>query len=512
MQPARPDPVQEEVATFLGDPRSHGDAAVRRVDTHAAMVFLAGERAYKLKRAVRYPYLDFSTVERREAACRAELALNRRTAPTLYLDVLPVVRRADGGLALGGEGVALDWVVVMRRFPDEALLDRMAERGALTDALMRDLADAVAAFHQSAQPRPDGGGAEAMRAVVEGNIAELRDRPALFAPERVERLAEHSADALARLAPLMEERRRAGFVRHCHGDLHLRNIVLLDGKPTLFDGIEFDESFAVIDVAYDLAFLLMDLEQRDLRGFGNAVLNRYVEATGDVGGLALLPLFLSARAAIRAKVAAAAAAVQPDRDVAAGLEREAVAHLDHALRALEPPPTRLVAVGGLSGTGKSLLARSVAPALGPEPGAVVLRSDVLRKRRFGVAETDRLPPEAYRPEVTALVYADLVERARAVLAAGHAAVVDAVHARPEERAAIAAAAREAGVRFDGLWLEAPLDVRVARVSARRGDASDATAEVVLRQDAYEIGAMTWLRVDAGRDAAETLAVMLERLA
>ncbi|MBP2313789.1 AAA family ATPase [Azospirillum soli] len=512
MQHADPHATQQEVAAFLEDPRTHGGAAVQRIDTHAAMVFLAGERAYKLKRAVRYPYLDFSTAEKRRAACEAELALNRRTAPSLYLGVTPVVRRADGTLGLGGEGLAVDWLVVMRRFAPDQLFDRRAERGLLTAETMRDLADAIAAFHAEAEPRSDGGGVEAMRAVVDENLAELRDRPDLFAPERVGRLTQRSVEALDRWGPLIEERRRAGFVRHCHGDLHLRNIVLLDDTPTLFDGIEFDESFAVIDVGYDLAFLLMDLEHRGLRALGNTVLNRYLEATEDYGGLALLPLFLSTRAAVRAKIAATMAAMEEDRGAAEGLKRDAVAYLDHALRALEPLPARLVAVGGLSGTGKSQLARAVAPGLGSAPGAVVLRSDVLRKRLFGVGEMERLPPEAYGPGTSERVYAELAERARAVLAAGHAVVADAVYAKPEERAAIEDIARGAGVRFDGVWLDAPLEQRVARVSRRRGDASDATAEVAERQESYELGAMSWARVDSGRDAGETLAATLERLA
>lgn len=522
MQHVAPDPKQDPapgatpmVAAFLADPASHGGAAVERVETHAAVVFLAGERAYKLKRAVRYPYLDYSTVERRHAACVEELRLNRRTAPSLYLGLDSVVRRADGTLAFGGEdaagGAALDWLVVMRRFPQDALLDRVAERGGLDEALVRDLADAVTAFHQAAAPLPDGGGAMAMREVVEGNIAEMRANPSLFPPERVERLAGASSAALERMAPLLEERRRGGFVRHCHGDLHLRNIVNLDGRPVLFDGIEFDERLAVIDVAYDLAFLLMDLERRGLRSFGNAVLNRGLDVTEDYGALALLPLFLSARAAIRAKVAASTAALRPDENAARTSEREATAYLDHALAMLEPPPPRLVAIGGLSGSGKTRLARALAPSLGASPGAVVLRSDALRKRLGGVAETERLPAEAYTPAMTERVYAGLLERAGIVLTAGHAVVLDAVHARPDERAAVARLAAEAGVRFDGIWLDTPLDTRIARIAARRGDASDATAEVAERQDVYDLGPLEWLRTNAGRDAGETLAAVLERL-
>ena len=495
---------QTDTIGFLGDPRSHGGRTVERIDTHAALVFLAGPKAYKMKRAVRLPYLDFSTPEKRRAACEAELALNRRTAPDLYERVEAVVRRADGRLALGGVGEVLDWVVVMRRFDSDRLFDRLADRGALTPDLMRRLAEAVAAFHAKAARRPDGGGAAAMRTVVSGNLDELRQRPDLFPPERVARLAERSEAALARHAVLLDARARDGLVRHCHGDLHLRNIVLHDGKPTLFDCIEFDEAFAVIDVLYDLAFLLMDLDRRGLRGQGNAVFNRYLEETGDLEGLALLPLFLATRAAVRAKIDATAAAVQPDPSKAQGLEAEAAAYLEQAVAALEPPPPRLVAIGGLSGTGKTTLARGLAPGLGAAPGALVLRSDALRKHLMRVDETVRLPAEAYTPAVTQRVYAELARRAGVALAAGHTVLADAVYSRPEERAAIEAAARQAGAAFQGLWLETDLPARVARVDARSGDASDATAGVVRVQQGYETGDIAWARLDADGDPAAVL--------
>ncbi len=513
---------QEEVIAFLGDPRTHGGQAVERIDTHAALVFLAGDRALKLKRAVRYPYLDYSTVEKRHAACVAELAVNRRTAPSLYRGLLAVRSGAGGRLTLdpepvedsetapadragagagAGAGEPVDWLVAMARFPADALLDRMAERHALTPALMRRLAERIAAFHAEAAPRPDGGGVEAMRAVADGNLQDLRAAPDLFPAREVERLAERTAAGLDRLAPLLEERRRAGLVRHGHGDLHLRNIVLLDGEPTLFDAIEFDEALAVADVFYDLAFLLMDLDHRGLRPLGNAVLNRYLEETADYGGLAALPLFLSLRAAVRAKVLAAALRLGGGEE---GAAEEARRYLDLALAALDPVPARLVAVGGLSGTGKTRLAEGLAPGLGPAPGAVVLRSDVLRKRLCGVADTGRLPAEGYAPAMTGRVYDELYRRAAAVLAAGQAAVVDAVSARPDERRRLEAVAAAARVRFDGLWLEAPLATRVERVTDRRNDASDADAGVVERQDSYDLGTIGWTRLDSGRVAADVL--------
>lgn len=497
------DPGQDQAAVMalLADPRTHGGLPVRRIDTHGSVVFLAGERAYKLKRAVRFPYMDYSTVERRRRCCEAELRLNRRTAPDLYLGVEPVVRRDDGGLALGGAGAVLDWVVVMRRMDDTLQFDRLAERGALTPALMVALADTVAAFHDDAEPRTEEGGAAAMRWVVEGNLDELAGQPQVFAPDRVARLRACSLTHLERLAPLMERRRQAGFVRVCHGDLHLRNICLLDGRPTPFDAIEFNDALAVIDVLYDLAFLLMDLDARGLRQLANVAFNRYIEVTADLDGLALLPLFLATRAAVRAKVNASAAAAQTDAAAAARLQAEAVGYLERALAYLEPPPARMVAAGGLSGSGKTSLARALAPAVGPAPGAVVLRSDVLRKRLLGVDEDTRLGRSGYSETVTARVYAELARRARAALAAGHAVIVDAVFARPAQRQAIEQVAAEAGVPFHGFWLQADPQVLIERVTGRTGDASDATADVVRLQLGYDLGPLTWHRIDAGNDTA-----------
>jgi len=494
---------QTEVLALLADPATHGGAAVERIDTHGAAVFLAGDRAWKLKRAVRFPYMDFGTRDRRGELCRREVALNRRTAPGLYLGVVPVVRRRDGSLALGGEGQPEDWVVEMRRFDQALLFDRMAEEGRLGRGRVEAAARAVAAFHAAAERRPGEGGIDAVRWVADDNADEIAAMADVFPAGRARALAGATRAALHRRAALIARRSRDGMVRLCHGDLHLRNICLLDGRPTVFDGIEFDDRLSVIDVWYDLAFLLMDLEHRGRRDLANAAMNAWLAGTGDVEGLALLPLFASMRAAVRAKVGASAAAAQPDPGRAGAMRAEARGYLDLALALLDPPPARLVGIGGLSGTGKSTLARALAPDLGPTPGAVLVRTDVLRKRRAGVAETDRLPEAAYAPAVTDAVYAEARDAAAGVLAAGHAAVVDGVHARADERTALAAVARDAGARFDGLWLEAPVDALVARVEARTGDASDADAAVVRRQLSYETGPMDWTRVPAGGDAEAT---------
>jgi predicted kinase len=296
-------------------------------------------------------------------------------------------------------------------------------------------------------------------------------------------------------------------VRRGHGDLHLGNIALIAGEPVPFDAIEFDPVMASGDVLYDLAFLIMDLVERGLGAGANVVLNRYLAETRrpeDLDALAALPLFLSLRAAIRAMVTAERAdrATESERP---SIRRAARTYFDLACRLIEPPPPRLVAVGGLSGTGKSVVARALAPDLPPAPGAVVVRSDVERKAHFGLREEERLPKEAYAREMSAEVYSGLTEKARRVIAAGHSAIVDAVYARPPERAEVAALRAP----FRGIFLTADLPTRVARVSGRTADASDADAAVARVQEDYDLGEFesAWTLIDASGTPEETLSLV-----
>lgn len=494
---------QEEVVAFLSRPQAYDPVpdSVQRIDTHASLVFLAGPLAYKVKRAVRYPFLDFSTLEKRYRACLNELTLNRRTAPQLYEAVVPVTRQPDGGLAIGGAGVPVEWAVRMRRFDQSVLYDCMAEEGRLDIALMAPLADAVRALHRRADRHlTEDIMVSALARLIAENDEEMRRHGELYEPARAAALTRACRQRLDRLAPLLRSRARHGHVRHCHGDLHLRNIVGIDGRPVLFDAVEFDDAIAIVDTLDDLAFLLMDLWFRGLPAHANAVLNRYLSGprTDDLPGLAALPLFLSTRAMIRSKAEALRADGTEDRGARNDALDRARRYFALAEEFLRPAAPMLVAVGGLSGTGKTTVARALAPLMPPPPGAVHLRSDVERKHLFAVAEEERLSEAAYRPDVTAMVYAVLAKKAGLVAAAGHSVIVDAVHGTAREREAIEAVAAREGVAFAGLWLTAPADTLLTRVGARTGDASDADAAVVRAQLDYDIGPVAWPTIRTGR--------------
>jgi len=493
---------QSATVAFLSDVKSYGiDGPVQVHQTHGSFVFLAGEHAYKLKRAVRFPYMDYSTPVRRRRMCERELVVNQRMAPALYESVRSIVKDgAEWRFSSPDDEKAVDWVVVMRRFSQADLFEEMRKAGRLDISHMLALAEVIAAFHRDAPIKDSFGGAAGIRAVVEENAAILQNvSPEVLPQSQVATYAELSNSWLRNLRPLLGLRRRTGFVRQCHGDLHLNNICMFAGKPTLFDAIEFADAFSCIDVAYDLAFILMDLDSHGMRAHANALLNRYLECNGDYAGLAALPLFLACRAAIRAHVAialqanAAATKVAPAR------------LLETAISYLRPDEPRLVVVGGLSGTGKSMLARSLAPAIGRAPGAAVLRSDVIRKAMLHVPQNQRLDASAYSPSASFLVYDRLLDFAAAALRAGHSVIADAVFGNDMERNRIETLARDAGVKLHAFWLSAPRAVLEERIARRQGDASDADIEVLAAQIRNVSIPEHWSKISAARPAATVLA-------
>jgi uncharacterized protein len=504
---------QEEVFAFLAKTAA-ADGPAKRVDTHAAVLFLAPERVLKVKRAVQFPFLDFSTLDKRKAVCAAEIEVNRAFAPDIYRRVVPITREANGALALDGRGVPVEWAVEMRRFDESKTLDHLAEAGAIDAALAEALGRAVAAAHAVAPTVDPAPWIAALAAYIDEHALAFAERPDVFPTGEVAALAEAGRAAYARIRPLLIERGQRGLIRRIHGDLHLGNIVLLDGRPVLFDAIEFSPIIAAGDVLYDLAFLLMDLVERGLSFAANIVFNRYLVQTRrdeDLDALAALPFFLSMRAAIRAKVTAARLE-QAEASALPAIASEARQYFAAACRFIAPSPPALVAVGGLSGTGKSQLARALAPELGPAPGALVLRSDVERKALFGQDESAPLPAKAYAPEVTARVYAAIIDKARRAAAAGHAALVDAVFARADERRGMQSSADILGLPLQAVFLSADLATRIARLRGRSGDASDADARVARAQEDYDLSDLDWPRVDANGTPDETLARVKAALA
>jgi aminoglycoside phosphotransferase family enzyme/predicted kinase len=479
-------------------------ARPQHIETHCSHIFLSGDRAFKLKRAIAFSYLDYQSLEARERCIKAEFALNRRTAPQLYLGCLKIIRTAPNRLALApasDPAPALDWLVEMRRFADDALLADRADRGLLTVAQMRDLADAIHDFHEGAAERPDHGGAMEMARVLDECLDNMRLRVPPLRIAEIERLAEAMDQQISSHLSLIDRRRQVGRVRQCHGDLHLGNICLVDEKPVLFDCIDFSDMLACTDTAYDLAFLLMDLCHRKRVDFANLVLNRWLDRNGDAEALALLPFFQALRAAIRSHIVATT-----HRDDMAR------AYLASALSHLDPAKPKVIALGGFSGSGKSTLAAGLAPDFRPLPGARIIRSDTLRKRLAGIAPETRLPAESYTQQSSDAVYAAMQAEARTAISAGCSVIFDAAFLRAHERDAVSALAAELGAPFHGIWLDVPETVLRMRLAARSGDASDADTDVLARQLTLDPGPITWRRLAVAGERGQDLGALRLMLA
>ncbi|MFA7623850.1 MAG: phosphotransferase, partial [Pusillimonas sp.] len=372
-----------------------------------------------------FPYLDFSTPQKRYDACLKELELNCRTAPALYLAVRRITRTADGGLEFDGAGELVDAVLHMRRFDDDGLLATMAQRGQLDAGLMSRVAAAVAASHRQAPVLATAAGAGRLRAVLALNRESEAACVLALGTDLPQRLNQALAHALEQHAAVLDARAAKGKVRHCHGDLHLGNLCVYQGEPLLFDCLEFNDDMATIDVLYDLAFVLMDVWRFNQQALANWVMNRYLDLADEADGLPVMPFFMALRAAIRAQILATQAgqARGAGDDVRAlACVGQAMTYLDLAFAFLKRRPAALLAIGGLSGSGKSTVAAAVAHAFGPVPGARVLSSDRLRKRLFSVSATTRLPPEAYASGVSEQVYAEQRRQSLQLLGFGVAVV------------------------------------------------------------------------------------------
>jgi uncharacterized protein len=503
--------VEDQTPTveFLKRSLARDGAPVDVLETHISLIFLAGDRAFKMKKAVKLPYADFSTASLRLATCEREAALNARTAPSLYLGVRRITRAPDGGLALDGDGETADALVEMARFDQDRLFDHLAGKGRLTLANMTDLAHAIAVFHKAAPLLHTGSGSANIGKVMDINEAGFATSR-VFPSDELNILFANFRSALAKHAGHLDRREAAGKIRRCHGDLHLRNICLLDDGPKLFDCIEFNEEIATIDILYDVAFLFMDLWHRRLFAFANLVMNRYLDESDEEEGYALLPFFMAIRAAVRAHVTATQAAENGRKagelvETARSYKHLAQGLLDHAA-------PRLIAIGGLSGSGKSTAAELLAPYIGDPPGARFLETDRIRKAMFGVSAETRLGPDAYTPEVSAKVYRALTNRSVAMAKRGGTVVAGGVFDRPEDRLRIEETARKSDVPFIGIWLDADPSTLRVRVESRKTGPSDADGDVLEKQLRAARGDICWITIDARPSPPDVARAILARLA
>ena len=498
----------------------HAVERVELLQTHISCVLLAGDYAYKIKKPVNLGFLDFSTLAARRHFCEEELRLNRRTAPALYLQVLAI----GGSLSapvLGGGGPAIEYALKMRRFAQDALLDCMARRGALAPQHVDALAQSLAAFHAEAEragaDRAFGTPAQILAPALQNfeqmlPLARAHAELALLARMRDWSMREH-----ALLASVFEERKRDGWVRECHGDLHLGNIALLEGRPTPFDAIEFNPELRWTDVINDIAFLTMDLFDHALPRLAHRFLNTYLETTGDYAGVRVLRYYLVYRAMVRAKVSCLRAhqtGIAASRQ--SGVEREVRRHLRLAERLAASAQPALAIMHGPSGSGKTTIARELAASL----GAVRLRSDLERKRLHGLQASERsgsaLYAGLYAPAASERTYARLAEHARASLEAGYPVIVDAAFLERAERERFAELARNAGATFVIVSCTAPAAVLRTRVALREREARDASEaglavlerQLVSAEPLTESEAASAMLIDAERGAGERLACAL----
>ncbi len=464
---------------------AHPVRSVRLLETHISWVFLTGLYAYKVKKPVCFGFVDFSTAERRRHCCDEELRLNRRLAPDLYLNVVTIHGPAEGA-RLHGEGPPLDAAVQMREFRQEDLLPEALARQGVAPELIADLARDLARFHAGAAASPPQAPWGRPDLVLEPLLANFETLGRCGRPLAQQRelhdwmLSEHQ-----RLLPLLEQRRVGGRIRECHGDLHLGNMVLHNGRITVFDGIEFSEALRWIDPISDLAFLLMDLRHRRRNDLASRLLQEWLDWSGDHAGLPLLPWYQAYRALVRAKVAGLRLSQPSIRPAEArALEKELAAYVHEACQVMRPRQPVLLVTHGVSGCGKSHAA-----SLLRSRGWLHLRSDVERRRLFGRWGADPVAPppaaDPYAEEVTTHLYATvLAEAAAAALDAGQAVVVDATFLRRDQRERFRALARQAGAGFGILAPEVSPGEARRRIAARQragGDPSEADDSVLTMQ-------------------------------
>ena len=459
---------------------------IELVETHISWVLLTGRFAYKIKKPINLGFVDFSTLKRRRRYCHEEIRLNRRLAPDIYLKVALITGSIDSPRLSSNGGEPIEFAVKMIQFSRTDELDRLVERGELTRSHMETLARMISTFHESVDRAAEDsvyGNSEQVIQPVKENFNQIRQR--ISDPESLEEMEQverWSREQFQLLATLFERRKEEGYVRECHGDLHLANMAWIDGKPLVFDCIEFNPSLRWIDVLSEIAFLTMDLEERGCAELAYAFLNAYLELGGDYPGLPVLNFYFSYRLMVRAKVEAIRAYQQPrDSDSRLDAEGSFRTYLQLAVKHTQPGSPRLIITCGLSGSGKSSLTQSLLGSL----QAIRIRSDVERKRLFGLSAGDdgklNTKLSIYRPEATERTYEKLIELANTGLDSGFSIIIDATCLKAEQRTAFQVLAAKKQVPYSILNVTAPEEVLRERLEKRESGASDADVAVMKEQ-------------------------------
>ncbi|MDX2215919.1 MAG: AAA family ATPase [Oculatellaceae cyanobacterium bins.114] len=454
---------------------------IQLIQTHVSYVLLTGELAYKVKKPVDFGFLNYSSLEQRQHFCHEELRLNRRGAAELYLQVLPITQDGDQ-CHLEGEGEVVEYAVQMRQFPQETLLTSLYDRGELTESLLQELAVAIAQFHSTAEAN------DYIRTF--GTIPKIReafdqnyDQTEAYiggpqTQEQFDKTRTYTDRFFAERQALFSDRVRHNWIRECHGDIHLRNICLWHGKLFLFDCIEFNEPFRFVDVMYDVAYIVMDLEARQRPDLTTVFLNTYVEQTGDWEGLQILPLYVNRQSYVRAKVTSFLLDIPsiPDAEKQAASETAAL-YYRLAWQYVQPRQGRLFLMSGLSGSGKTTTARQLAKQV----NGIHVRSDAVRKHLGGIPLQQRGDDQLYTPEMTEKTYHRLLDLGITLAKEGYTVILDAKYDRQALRQEAIAQAQANNLPIQLIYCSAPLEVLSDRLKQRTGDIADATADLLPTQ-------------------------------
>lgn len=500
---------QEEVIKALSNPKLYpskwGVKKVEMTQSHIAVLFFAGDYAFKLKRAILLPDgTDFSTPAKRRLACVQEMRRSTVYAPHLVLGVKSVRRLSNGRICIGGKaGQEIDTILVMRRIKHESILGNIVPSESFDRFQVMDLAEKLADLHQKAKTFHTKWGVESVQATIL-QAEQTLSCFSLFNRSQLNKLMKKSLEWLEKNSHLIALRQKAGHVRKCHGDLLLSNIAYEDGKFLFFSPIEYSEKLDSIDTLYDLAFLLMDFEMRGMRRLENMLFNYYMSYMNDMGGFPLLKLYQAMRAAIRAGVCAKKSTIATGKEKTQALG-QAKSYFELACHYMKEYQPVLIACGGLSGSGKSRVARELGGWMNPAPGAVILRDDVVKKHINGCKITQHFDPVCDTPAVERIVYEVLRQQAQTALKSGACVIVDALFYDEKERQAIEELAKQMNVPFVGLWMDAPLEVRIKRVIARQRNVSNVTQQdEVEKQTNLETGHITWHKINTDQTRQETV--------